>query len=799
MKIEGDSTKSNRVTENYIGTKEGGTEALPNKIGIHILGGARWNEIGGLLKVLGNIISGNTESGVKIEGAGTEYNGIGYNTIGTKEGGTEALPNKIGVHILGGARWNEIGHIIDSYKYQPNIISGNTESGVKIEGAGSNWNKVTKNYIGTKAGGQEALPNKTGIHLSNGAKLNEVCFDNIISGNTESGVKIEGAETERNNCQKNTIGTKAGGLEALPNKIGIHILGGAKSNAIGTSVFTMGDYGNIISGNTESGIKIEGLWTLNNKVMWNNIGTKKGGKEALPNGHGVTIGNKASLVRLEKNVISGNNRNGVYINEGGLKNDICDNFIGTDRSGKEDLGNKWNGICIVNPDSASNNTSICRNAIRYNDENGIETWNSNDNEIIDNTLWHNLRATREVNSRNLKYVNSIKGNKGDYTGIHLDHSSGEIIGNTIEGDAGDAIRCMNGSNPIIRKNNILDNAGFGLNNMDPSVAINAQHNWWGDSSGPGGTGSGSGEEVSGNVDYSNWRTDPVAVVVTAGTDTVFVPGGEVDSVYCYYQNWQRPDDVLNVTVVADSTDWLLEPTTFTAMLDDTVRTGTAIGLAVPAGTPLGASSRVRVTAVSQSDPSDTDADSFLVLTYDRLLTWIEVWPDTAFLRAGQSQQFSARGYDAVGSVMDVAVVWAATGGTIDSTGLYTAGARPGTYGVTASDASGQIQGQAVVEIVPETFVTDEERVLPKAFCLHQNYPNPFNSKTSIRFGLPRSCFVDIKVFDLVGKMIGTLVNDKMEAGYHSIIWNARDLPSGIYLCRLVAGDFVETRKLVLQR
>ncbi len=97
---------------------------------------------------------------------------------------------------------------------------------------------------------------------------------------------------------------------------------------------------------------------------------------------------------------------------------------------------------------------------------------------------------------------------------------------------------------------------------------------------------------------------------------------------------------------------------------------------------------------------------------------------------------------------------------------------------------------------------------PKSFQLQQNYPNPFNPTTTIIYGLPKSSHVDIRIYDLLGREITTLVNDNQEAKHYKVIWDAKDrsgnsVPSGMYLYRIVAksGDrtFVKTRKLLLMR
>ncbi len=87
--------------------------------------------------------------------------------------------------------------------------------------------------------------------------------------------------------------------------------------------------------------------------------------------------------------------------------------------------------------------------------------------------------------------------------------------------------------------------------------------------------------------------------------------------------------------------------------------------------------------------------------------------------------------------------------------------------------------------------------LPVQFSLSPNYPNPFNPSTTIRFALPKSAYVTLKIFNLLGQEIGTLVNEKLLAGEYDVLWNAPGLPSGVYLYRIQADEFVETKKLIL--
>jgi hypothetical protein len=95
-------------------------------------------------------------------------------------------------------------------------------------------------------------------------------------------------------------------------------------------------------------------------------------------------------------------------------------------------------------------------------------------------------------------------------------------------------------------------------------------------------------------------------------------------------------------------------------------------------------------------------------------------------------------------------------------------------------------------------VEDENgKIVPEGFSLDQNYPNPFNPTTKIKFSIPELSFVTLKVFDVVGNEIETLVNQEEPAGSYEVQFSAIDLPSGIYFYQLRAGNFVETKKMIL--
>jgi len=92
---------------------------------------------------------------------------------------------------------------------------------------------------------------------------------------------------------------------------------------------------------------------------------------------------------------------------------------------------------------------------------------------------------------------------------------------------------------------------------------------------------------------------------------------------------------------------------------------------------------------------------------------------------------------------------------------------------------------------------ESNNTLPSEYGLDQNYPNPFNPSTEIRYQLPEDNHVKLQVYDILGNLVTTLVDQQMEAGYHNVIWNANRLASGVYFYTLRSGSYVSTKKLML--
>ncbi len=101
------------------------------------------------------------------------------------------------------------------------------------------------------------------------------------------------------------------------------------------------------------------------------------------------------------------------------------------------------------------------------------------------------------------------------------------------------------------------------------------------------------------------------------------------------------------------------------------------------------------------------------------------------------------------------------------------------------------------EIEVASSVEDGKDIIPSGYALNQNYPNPFNPSTVISYQLPTTAFVRLRVFDILGNEVASFVNKEQHAGYYNVTFNASKLTSGIYFYRLEAGNFSETKKLML--
>ena len=336
---------SNIIQGNFIGTDVTGMIQSDNGV-CGILVKSAGNLIGGTNAGNGNLISAGAiasqSAGIYVLDA--DDNIIQGNLIGVNAAGTAAFNSLNNGIILYGSGANLIGGPVAAAR---NLISGNGASGIYLTGASTAGNVIQGNYIGTEISGSLAVGNVgDGITLV-GAPGNVIC-SNLISGNGLAGASLQAVSS--NQVIGNFIGTDANGRLALSNfNFGVFISGGGLNQIGGTNAGT----GNVISGNPQHGIALTG-GTSTNLVQGNLIGLTAAGNSTLGNaedgivingGTGNIIGGAIAAAR---NVISGNGLNGVDIVQlTDSRNTVLGNYIGTDITGTQPIGNKLTGILIA--------------------------------------------------------------------------------------------------------------------------------------------------------------------------------------------------------------------------------------------------------------------------------------------------------------------------------------------------------------------------------------------------------------------------------------------------------------------
>src|ERR1019366_7334212 len=342
---------NNMISGCWLGLDFTGTNTAPNALqGILIYDGASGNFVGGTNAPGRNVISGNTQYGVLVSGTNTTGNVILGNYIGPDAGGSHAVANAFGgVYLTDGAHGNTVGGIGAPAR---NVISGNTSAGVWLIGPAAFNNFIQGNFIGLNASGAAALPNSVwGVRMVGGAQSNWLS-GNVVSGNNSDGISLSDAGTLANVVQGNFIGTDSTGSNAVPNGfVGLTIYAGATSNLIGGA---SAGARNVISGNYSYGVVVANTGTSGNRIQGNYLGLGANGVSAVPNNDGALFSDRATNNTLggtnagEGNFVSGNSYRGVLIADPGTSGNFIEgNFIGTDRTGTNGLGN-FNNVQLQN-------------------------------------------------------------------------------------------------------------------------------------------------------------------------------------------------------------------------------------------------------------------------------------------------------------------------------------------------------------------------------------------------------------------------------------------------------------------
>jgi hypothetical protein len=451
-------SNNNTIRGSVIGLSLAGA-ATPGSMqtGVQI-NNASGNTIGGTVVSARNVISGMEATGIAISGATASNNKIWGNFIGTATSGASAISRTSTAAIsITDAPNTQIG----GAGAARNIIAGNLGNGVNVSGASATGTLIQGNYIGVNRTGNAAVGNAIGVYILNAPNTqigsSTPGLGNIISGNAQDGIRVQGTSSPATTIRGNSIGVGITGTEDLGNTAnGIYILNSG-NNVIGG---TTAEERNIISGNNGAGIVIQGIASSNTTLRGNYIGVGAGGTEDVGNtGNGITLTSTTSMtvggtVSGAGNLISGNSGIGISLNVATAIT-IQGNTIGLNATGGTALSNNQG---IVLQDSSDNviggTTAAARNLVSGNVAEGIVVRgaSSSNNQIQGNYIGLNTGGTLDLGNGTFGVNifdapantiggtasgarNIISGNNGGGVSIGYTLGSGASVGeNRVEGN-----------------------------------------------------------------------------------------------------------------------------------------------------------------------------------------------------------------------------------------------------------------------------------------------------------------------------------------------------------------------------
>jgi hypothetical protein len=470
------STSKNVIQGNYIGLGITITGTIANPIittaplgnsgyGVEVADSSE-NTIGGTTQAQRNVISGNALVGVLLSGSQTFSNTVAGNFIGTNQLGTVDWGNgQDGVQIANGAYNNTISGTPSARS----VISGNAGYGIRITDVDTTGNEVIGNYIGVRDNGTQRLSNDLGgVRIENQASDNMIGAagqSNVISGNTGHGVSIGrtsvGLPTFNNKVVGNIIGLNFTASAPISNtESGVFIGGGFAGNEVEIETFntqiggsTEGER-NILAGNGESGIFIDGSSTLSNTITGNIIGLARSGvggpftATAANTGDGIRV-TGGEILRIggptvaEGNLIAANGGDGISLTDV-VSTTIQSNRIGwvvdTATDQLLSLGNVGNGLAVT----GNLTTTVTSNLVSGKGGGGIGNGmlfdSINTTEILSNTVTENVAGGLLLSNA---FTTTIQANSV-----------------TANGDAG--ISLTDAYTATVQTNEVIDNGGNGV-------------------------------------------------------------------------------------------------------------------------------------------------------------------------------------------------------------------------------------------------------------------------------------------------------------------------------------------------
>jgi hypothetical protein len=597
--------------------------------------------------------------------------------------------------------------------------------------------------------GSMAVPNEYGLIIFAG---NSIVQRLAINRFADSGILLSGSGGSV--IRGNFLGTDVNGSVALGNLRGI-LIHDSHNNIVGGTTLAAR---NLISGNPGAGVNIVAGAT-GNLVQGNFIGTDVTGTARLGNGTGVDVALSAfgntigGATPGTRNLISGN-RDGLRLDSPtATDNKVEGNYIGTDVTGNAALGNEHSGVLIA----AARNSIIKGNVISGNSGTGlvITYGEASGNKVLANFIGTNANGTRALGngidgieitegSNNLIANNVVAASGATGIVIGGNFAAGNLVqGNFIGIDRSRKIPLGNRQYGvrIFANNNTLGGINRGMGN---TIAFNGNGVWvhsWG--------GFDTGNAILSNSIYSN-----SGLGIDLNVDGVTPnDAGDGDT---------GPNNLQNFPVLTSAIGG--SKIKIQGTLNSAPNTSFRLEFFSNPDCDPSAHGEGRTLLGSKQVTSDASGNAGFTFTFQ-----VKVKP---------GQSITATATDPGNNTSEFSQCLAVT--------------------ASSSDASMTKADQNELE------AAEANTGIPEDFALSQNYPNPFNPETEIRFQLPQASHVVMKIYNLLGEEIRTLVDKQHEAGYHNVRWDGKDkngnaMASGVYLYQLRAGSFSQVQKMNLLR
>jgi hypothetical protein len=641
-------------------------------------------------------------------------------------------------------------------------------TGVYIDRFGTGGSIVEGCYIGTDITGTAALSNSGRGILVDRSPNNLIGGTspgarNVISGNAQDGIHIYGAAATGNRIEGNFIGVDVTGANDLGNTTRGVNLSDAREIQIGG---TAPGAGNVVSGNNQAGVSLYGPGTAYCVVEGNLIGTDATGTAAVGNStNSVMIWNGSNRNFIggttagSGNVIAASlGAAGVAISAAGAdSNVVLGNYIGTDITGTIDLGNRNSGVWITDGSKNIIGDPGAPNVIAFNQSDGITLLGGIRNTMSGNSIHSNLDFGIDIDN-NRETLNDYQDPD---VGTNNLQNFPVITAATVGGAPG--------STNFVGNFNSIPHQSYRI-----EFFANSEHDPY--------YNYGEGEIYVGktdvNTDISGDATFDVnlAPVVPAGyyisaTATDMSGNTSEFSAVVMAINTKTGSNVVVVPVDGETGETPVTLTFETVTSDGiTSVTSSETGPPLPGSyavgdstsylslsTTAGYSGEIEICIEYDEDEIGVSEDSVVVLHYDETLippAWVDIT-------------------SSVDTVNNIAC------------GISTTGLSPFVAGYIKRGTG--IGGEPA----------------PTRYALHQNVPNPFNPSTVIRYDVPAGGGdVTLVIYDVAGRLVRTLIDGYQVTGRREVTWDGRDrsgsaVSSGVYFYRLVAGDYVQTRKMIL--